>query len=195
MKKINHSDQANDISHLQVELPLNISAPRQVYTPHPTWDSLENTDPYWDELEQEQSTEIAVELLYVSIAPAEPQFVQEQFFTGDNESCNFTGHHLDGTLAHQHRHTVGEQVSLVTQKFAHQHEEPTHWIEKYWVERGHNKYWYFRYTWMAGRKLNRVYLGSVRSPLVQQKVEQVREAIALGKSPLEIKQLISSPVG
>ncbi|MHC5597469.1 MAG: hypothetical protein ACYTXC_16280 [Nostoc sp.] len=32
-----------------------------------------------------------------------------------------------------------------------------------WVERPGNKYWYFRYCWMRGRKINRLYLGSVTS--------------------------------
>jgi len=150
-------------------------------------------DPYWDELEQEQSTEIAVELLYVPTA-LEPPFVQEQFFVDNNELGIFN-HPWDGTLAPEQDDTVRAQVSLATQKSAPEHSKPAHWVEKYWVKRGENKYWYYRYRWMFGRKSYRVHLGSVLSPLVKEKVEMVRGAIALGKSPLEIKQLISSPVG
>ncbi|MDZ8240588.1 MAG: hypothetical protein RMZ69_26130, partial [Nostoc sp. ChiQUE01a] len=61
---------------------------------------------------------------------------------------------------------------------------------RYWVERGTNKYWYYRYCWMFGRKIHRRYLGSVHSPRAQQKKQAVEEAIADGQSPTEIKQLL-----
>lgn len=86
---------------------------------------------------------------------------------------------------------VGEQVAKDTQKSAHQH-EITHWVEKYWVQRGDNKYWYFRYTWMLGRKLCRHYIGSARSPQALALVAVVKDAIAAGFSPTEIKELISA---
>jgi len=201
MKKISDSDQDDCLKNLQIELPLDISPTSAVYTAHPTWDPLENTaDPYWDELEQEHLE--SKELLLV--AALEPQFVQEQFFL-DNEVGNFNdvapqqcasvGAQVSlATELEISKTSVGAQVTLATEKSAPQHEKLAHWVEKYWVERGGNKYWYYRYRWMLGRKSHRVYLGSVQSQRVKQKVEQVREAIALGKSPLEIKQLISSPV-
>nr|MDZ8016540.1 hypothetical protein [Nostoc sp. SerVER01] len=83
---------------------------------------------------------------------------------------------------------VGGQVSQVTQKVAPQHD--THWVERYWVERGTNKYWYYRYCWMFGRKIHRQYIGSVHSPRAQQKQQAVEEAIRDGQSPTEIKQLL-----
>ncbi|OYD99860.1 hypothetical protein [Nostoc sp. 'Peltigera membranacea cyanobiont' 232] len=83
---------------------------------------------------------------------------------------------------------VGAQVSQVTQKVAPQHD--THWVEKYWVERPGNKYWYFRYCWMQGRKKNRCYLGGVDSNLARRKKADVEIAIADGKLPIEIKDLI-----
>ena len=97
---------------------------------------------------------------------------------------------IDDTNLHISESIVGEQVKHHTQKPALPNEQPAHWIERYWVERGGNKYWYYRYTWMAGRKMHRVYIGSTRSRRVQEKVEWIREAIADGKSPDEIKQLI-----
>ncbi|MEH2342540.1 MAG: DUF4102 domain-containing protein [Nostoc sp.] len=84
--------------------------------------------------------------------------------------------------------SVGEQVTLTTQKTAPQHD--THWVEKYWVERATNKYWYFRYCWMTGRKINRLYLGSVDSVIAKRKKADVEVAIADGKLPFEIKDLI-----
>lgn len=85
---------------------------------------------------------------------------------------------------------VGEQVTVDTQKSAHQ-QETTHWVEKYWVQRGLTKYWYYRYTWMVGRKMHRCYIGSVRSPQAMAKVQMVKEAITSGLPHNEIKQLIS----
>ncbi|MEH2065133.1 MAG: DUF4102 domain-containing protein [Nostoc sp.] len=83
---------------------------------------------------------------------------------------------------------VGAQVSHITQKVAPQHD--THWVEKYWVERSGNKYWYYRYCWMVGRKKNRIYLGSVTSIIARRKKADVEVWIANGKLPVEIKQLI-----
>ncbi|MGB6298338.1 MAG: DUF4102 domain-containing protein [Rivularia sp. (in: cyanobacteria)] len=89
--------------------------------------------------------------------------------------------------------SVGEQVKEDTKKTAHQHErESTHWIEKYWVERGSTKYWYWRYTWMNGRKLRRKYLGSVNSARARFKKVMVEEAILDGLSPCEIIEIIDS---
>ncbi|WP_298908732.1 DUF4102 domain-containing protein [uncultured Nostoc sp.] len=84
--------------------------------------------------------------------------------------------------------SVGEQVASDTQKSAPQHD--THWVEKYWVERSGNKYWYFRYCWMTGRKINRLYLGSVNSIIAKRKKADVEIAIADGRLPIEIENLI-----
>ncbi len=83
---------------------------------------------------------------------------------------------------------VGGQVALNTKKTAPQHD--THWVEKYWVERSGNKYWYFRYCWMVGRKKNRIYLGSVDSIKAKKLKHAVEIAIANGKLPIELKHLI-----
>jgi hypothetical protein len=72
----------------------------------------------------------------------------------------------------------------------HTEESSTHWVEKYWVERVGNKYWYYRYCWMEGRKKNRIYIGAVRSPKANLKKQAVEEAILDGQSFQEIKQLI-----
>ncbi|RCJ16932.1 hypothetical protein A6S26_32010 [Nostoc sp. ATCC 43529] len=85
---------------------------------------------------------------------------------------------------------VGAHVALDTKKSAPQHD--THWVEKYWVERSSNKYWYYRYCWMTGRKKHRRYLGSVDSPKARLKKEDVEIAIADGQTPAEIEELIRS---
>lgn len=88
---------------------------------------------------------------------------------------------------------VGEQVTTDTLKTAPQHdksEKVTHWIEKYWVERSGSKHWYYRYMWMSGRKIQRLYIGSVKSPKAQEKKQAVEIAIADGETPQEIKQML-----
>lgn len=86
--------------------------------------------------------------------------------------------------------SVGEQVKYDTLKVAPQHD--THWVEKYWVERSGNKYWYYRYCWMTGRKINRLYLGSVNSIIAKRKKADVEVWISDGKSPHQIEKLIHS---
>ncbi|MDZ8067767.1 MAG: DUF4102 domain-containing protein [Nostoc sp. DedQUE08] len=86
--------------------------------------------------------------------------------------------------------SVGEQVVTDTQKSAPQHD--THWIEEYWVERCSIKYWYYRYCWMQGRKIHRLYLGSVNSAIARSKKADVELAISDGQSPQEIEELIRS---
>jgi hypothetical protein len=152
-------------------------------------------DPYWDELEA-QADDI-VEQAFLSINAK-----TEIIFDVDAETAHqhsvFVGEQLSSFSSPYQ--SVGEQVTSTTLKVAHQHdtklydrlssENPTHWIEKYWVERGTNKYWYYRYTWMEVRKLHRVYIGSVTSNKAQKKKQAVEEAILDGQSPQEIKQLI-----
>ncbi|MEH2000583.1 MAG: DUF4102 domain-containing protein [Nostoc sp.] len=83
---------------------------------------------------------------------------------------------------------VRAQVKLDTRKFAPEHN--THWVEKYWVERSGNKYWYFRYCWMTGRKKNRRHIGSVNSIIAKRKKADVEVWITDGKLPIEIEKLI-----
>ncbi|OUL36366.1 hypothetical protein BV372_08080 [Nostoc sp. T09] len=75
------------------------------------------------------------------------------------------------------------------EKFAPEH---THWTEEYWTKRGNKKHYYYRYCWMVGRKKHRVHIGSVTSPIAQARREEIDQAIAIGKSPPEIKQLIKT---
>ncbi|MEM9922515.1 MAG: DUF4102 domain-containing protein [Cyanobacteria bacterium P01_D01_bin.50] len=87
--------------------------------------------------------------------------------------------------------TVGEQVKEVTEKVAPQHDtDINHWVEKYWVKRGNNKYWYYRYMWMEGRKLRRKYLGSVNSARARKKKQVVDEYIRCEYTPQDIITLI-----
>jgi hypothetical protein len=86
---------------------------------------------------------------------------------------------------------VGEQIDSDINRTAPQHNTPptkhTHWIEKYWVERGQKKHHYWRYMWMEGRKIRRCYLGRYGD-----KVTAVSDAIANGLSPDEIREMITN---
>lgn len=87
--------------------------------------------------------------------------------------------------------SVREQVKEDTKKTAPEHErEFTHWIEKYWVERGSKKYWYYRYMWMEGRRLRRKHLGSVSSTKARMKKVIIEENILDDLPPSEIIKII-----
>lgn len=83
---------------------------------------------------------------------------------------------------------VRAQVTSSTKKVAPEHN--THWVEKYWVNRNNNRYWYFRYCWMLGRKKKRIHLGSVDSIIAKRKKADVEVWIGDGLAPVEIEKLI-----
>ncbi|WP_189525061.1 Arm DNA-binding domain-containing protein [Nostoc sp. 'Peltigera membranacea cyanobiont' 232] len=97
-----------------------------------------------------------------------------------------------GTKPHTAESLVGEQVTTDTKKSAPQHD--THWVERYWVQRSGNKYWYFRYCWMTGRKIGRLYLGSVNSVIAKRKKADVETAIADGATSAEIREFLKTNI-
>jgi hypothetical protein len=120
---------------------------------------------------------------------ATPTYVYDPFW---DEPTPQNSHSVGGQISESDfpYKSVGEQVGNDTLKSAPQHD--THWIEKYWVERSGNRYWYFRYCWMTGRKINRLYLGSVDSVIAKHKKADVETAMKKGKLPAEIGELIHS---
>ncbi|WP_217358251.1 hypothetical protein [Anabaena sp. UHCC 0187] len=68
------------------------------------------------------------------------------------------------------------------------------WIEAYYVSRGGNKYWYYRYCYYQS-KIKHIHIpgGNTTSDKCLEIKERVERAIALGKSPNEI-QLLIKPV-
>lgn len=119
-----------------------------------------------------------------------PVYVSDPFW--DEVDTRQDSHSVGGqTLESDFQYkSVGEQVATDTLKSAPQHD--THWIEEYWVERCSNKYWYYRYCWMQGRKIHRCYLGSVNSKLAKHKKADIEVWISDGQSPAEIQNLIQS---
>ena len=71
-------------------------------------------------------------------------------------------------------------------------EQNPHWIESYspTKRKGYN---YYRYVWMQGRKLHHIHIrGNVNGPIARRNYLEVELAIAMGKAPKEIEQLIKS---
>ncbi|WP_189524962.1 DUF4102 domain-containing protein [Nostoc sp. 'Peltigera membranacea cyanobiont' 232] len=168
-------------------------------------------DPYWDELEvapqQLESArwnpahfgEVAhqvdsdgqLTIFYDSPEPPDPddyKNLDEYQQAWGQWELRVGGQVSKATFGDTAESLVGEQVATDTQKTAPQHD--THWVERYWVERSGNKYWYYRYCWMNGRKIYRCYLGSVHSRKALQKKADVEVWIADGYSPMEIQKLI-----
>lgn len=90
--------------------------------------------------------------------------------------------------------SVSEQVvsdTLTTECIGKSSCSLTHWIEVFYVPRQQKKHYYYRYTWMNGRKLHRKYIGSVNSQRAIALKNQIQEMINQGRSPSEIIQVLS----
>jgi hypothetical protein len=113
-------------------------------------------------------------------------YVPFRYYTVESVRAQVTNSTIETAAETQ----VLAQVALDTQSFAP--EQNTHWVERYWVQRNTNKYFYYRYCWMVGRKKNRVHLGSVDSIIARRKKADVEVWIGDGYSPIEIEKLIRS---
>ncbi|MBN3897342.1 MAG: DUF4102 domain-containing protein [Nostoc sp. NOS(2021)] len=179
----------------------------------PTVESRQSIDdPYWNEITAEKLVESdrwnpadfgevpfkseddgQLTIFYDSQEPPDPDnyLNQEEFEQAWNQWETLVGGQVPKvTSQHTAELLVGEQVRLDTKKSAPQHD--THWVERYWVERSGNKYWYYRYCWMTGRKIHRDYIGAVRSRSAINLRQDVEIAISCGQSPPEIEKLIRS---
>jgi hypothetical protein len=161
----------------------------------PTFERTTVHDPYWDEVvapEHPQSESRWNPADFGEVAHKVADDGQLTIFYDDSQEPPDPDDYLNRDdyeqAWQQWEILVRAQVKLDTPKVAPEHN--THWVEKYWVKRSGNKYWYFRYCWMAGRKKNRVHLGSVDSIIAKRKKADVEIAIADGKLPCEIEKLI-----
>jgi hypothetical protein len=66
------------------------------------------------------------------------------------------------------------------------------WTEKYSVNRGSKRYWYFRYCYYWLGKIHHIHIpgGDTNSAIALERVERVRSAIDNAASPTEIQNLI-----
>jgi hypothetical protein len=64
----------------------------------------------------------------------------------------------------------------------------SHWVGEYDVERGR----YYRYYWQVGKRLHHLHIrgSAVGTVLGDYRAKQVREAIAAGKSPAQIRDML-----
>ncbi|MBD2354756.1 DUF4102 domain-containing protein [Tolypothrix sp. FACHB-123] len=145
-----------------------------LFTIHPVQVAKPKSDPYWDEITRQPQTEgdsVSSSVGKYGELELPPKglgnSVVPNLFTTEN---------------------VRPQVTQPTPKqFA---DEQTHWVQEYWVKRNGEKYYYYRYCWMVGRKKNCIHIGSVTNPIAKAKKEDVEIAIADGESPEYIRQLL-----
>jgi hypothetical protein len=157
-------------------------------------------DPYWDEIECGKVDLVNSNQIHDDLdgllSPSQLPESAHQHKAGT--PCNCVGEQVNnGTHADTVHFLVGEQVESDTKKTAHQHDRQTtqhqkftHWVEKYWVERSGHKHWYYRYAWMHGRKINRIYIGSAQSAIAKNRKSEIETAIADGESPADIQRLL-----
>ncbi|MBH8563769.1 hypothetical protein I8748_16485, partial [Nostoc sp. CENA67] len=136
---------------------------------------------YWDEVVFDEDLETA---------PEHTPLVREQFDTSD---ALYPYKSVREQVTHETLDTDFVREQKPVTQVAPEH---THWVEEYWVKRREQKYKYYRYCWMEGRKIRRCHIGggNVRSPIAQRKKADVELAIADGQSPGEIKKIIHSGV-
>jgi hypothetical protein len=120
-----------------------------------------------------------------SVAPECPSFqecfsttVLEQVTSDTEERSN-----LD--------YCVLEQAKSDTKQSA---PEQCHWVEKYTVTRHSKEHYYYRYLWMAGRKIHHIHIpgGNSQSAIAKNRKSEIEIAIADGDTPAEIQNLIHS---
>ncbi|MEH2151051.1 hypothetical protein [Nostoc sp.] len=122
--------------------------------------------------------------IYVDRGNNEALFVPSGSYTVEIVRAQVTNSTIETTA----ETLVRAQVKLDTEKVAP--EQNTHWVEEYWVQRNTNKYFYYRYCWMLGRKKKRIHLGSVDSIIARRKKADVEVWIRNGLAPVEIEKLI-----
>lgn len=72
-----------------------------------------------------------------------------------------------------------------------------HWVQTYWVKRAKIKHQYYRYCYQPTANIrscvrHHIPGGNLKSPTAIARAGEIKSAIALGKSPLEIEHLIKS---
>ncbi|HLO88746.1 MAG TPA: hypothetical protein VK203_27580 [Nostocaceae cyanobacterium] len=145
---------------------------------------------------REYIIEITIRLHLRKISTIEVQ-TSDPKWSAKNEFCGWVdGHGLkfsrSDTCTKSSTDFVLEQTPTTTnlapeQKF-------NQWVEEYPVIRGDKEYKYFRYCYMGSkdRKIHHHHIrGGAKGKLAQERVEQIKQAIANGKTPAEIKAIIA----
>jgi len=107
---------------------------------------------------------------------------EQNINTFDNlpEQNNCVLEDLSSTLPEQNNCVLEESKQLAQ------------WTEKYSVNRGSNRYWYFRYCYYWLGRIHHIHIpgGNANSAIALDRVERVRSAIANAASTTEIQNLI-----
>ncbi|MDJ0677026.1 MAG: hypothetical protein QNJ36_16865 [Calothrix sp. MO_167.B42] len=122
-----------------------------------------------------------INTMYLRLAPQQPSPYKSVGGQVNNDTDNFAPQQVFTGKS------VGGQVNNNTNSLAPQHNG---WVEKYPVIRSGTKYYYWRFVWREGTKKHRRYIGSCTSPKARERVAVVKSAIALGKLPYEILELL-----
>jgi len=118
---------------------------------------------------------------------------EQNINTFDNlpEQNNSVLEDLSSTLPEQNINTfdnLPEQNNSVLEES----KQLAQWTEKYSVNRGSNRYWYFRYCYYWLGRIHHIHIpgGNANSAIALERVERVRSAIANAASTTEIQNLI-----
>ena len=118
---------------------------------------------------------------------------EQNINTFDNlpEQNNSVLEDLSSTLPEQNINTfdnLPEQNNCVLEKS----KQLAQWTEKYSVNRGSKRHWYFRYCYYWFGKIHHIHIpgGNTNSAIALERVERVRSAITNAASPTEIQNLI-----
>ena len=120
------------------------------------------------------------------------RYIEQNINTFDNlpEQNNSVLEDLSSTLPEQNINfdNLPEQNNCVLEKS----KQLAQWTEKYSVNRGSKRHWYFRYCYYWSGKIHHIHIpgGNTNSAIALDRVERVRSAIANAASPTEIQNLI-----
>jgi hypothetical protein len=117
---------------------------------------------------------------------------EQNINTFDNlpEQNNSVLEDLSSTLPEQNINfdNLPEQNNCVLEKS----KQLAQWTEKYSVNRGSKRHWYFRYCYYWSGKIHHIHIpgGNTNSAIALERVERVKSAITNAASPTEIQNLI-----
>ena len=121
------------------------------------------------------------------------RYLEQNINTFDNlpEQNNSVLENLSSTLPEQNINTfdnLPEQNNCVLEKS----KQLAQWTEKYSVNRGSKRHWYFRYCYYWLGRIHHIHIpgGNTNSAIALERVKRVRSAIANAASPTEIQNLI-----
>jgi hypothetical protein len=123
--------------------------------------------------------------------PEQNNSVLEDLSSTLPEQNNSVLENLSSTLPEQNINTfdnLPEQNNSVLEES----KQLAQWTEKYSVNRGSKRYWYFRYCYYWLGKIHHIHIpgGDTNSAIALERVERVRSAIANAASTTEIQNLI-----